>query len=424
MIARQLLVLLAVFAIAGCSSADPAAASGASADAAGADSSKAGLDSASADVAAKADIAAVDAPPSTDSAGDTTAAPTSYGIGVLVVESKGAAGRVLPTTIWYPAVPGSTGDAAKYFLDMVPSPGGAIVNAPAAKGPFPLIAFSHGNGGIRDQSFYLCEALAAHGYVVVAPDHVQNTFADLDNTLLGVMTIWRPKDIKGAIDRALTPQAGDPQWLTGLVDPKLIGMTGHSFGGYTSLAIAGALFNPPAQYLPICLPTATDPSCVEFKQMGPPPWNLSDPRVKVAVPLAHAFTAGFEVQSLKNMKIPIILEAALGDTLTPMVTEALPMYGLLGGPKALITIQGGGHYTFANMCELPSGILAQMASEIGAICDASTIPTITQSHDAIVVYELAAFDLFLRGDKSKASVFAAGKPTDLPVTVSSDGIAP
>ena len=38
-------------------------------------------------------------------------------------------------------------------------------------GPYPVVFFSHGSGGIRMQSTYLTVALASHGYVVVSPDH-------------------------------------------------------------------------------------------------------------------------------------------------------------------------------------------------------------------------------------------------------------
>ena len=46
---------------------------------------------------------------------------------------------------------------------------------PALGGPWPIILFSHGNQGIKEQSFFLTEHLASHGYLVVAPDHQYNT---------------------------------------------------------------------------------------------------------------------------------------------------------------------------------------------------------------------------------------------------------
>ena len=48
----------------------------------------------------------------------------------------------------------------------------------ATDGPFPLVVYSHGSGGIRYLASYYTEAIASHGYVVAAPDHTGNTAAD------------------------------------------------------------------------------------------------------------------------------------------------------------------------------------------------------------------------------------------------------
>ena len=44
-----------------------------------------------------------------------------------------------------------------------------------AKKQWPLILFSHGLDGCGAQSKFLTEALAAHGYIVAAPDHADAT---------------------------------------------------------------------------------------------------------------------------------------------------------------------------------------------------------------------------------------------------------
>jgi predicted dienelactone hydrolase len=387
--------------------------SSASADTTGADSSTAGDSSGQ-----SGDATAIDS-----SNSDTSSAPTSYGIGVLNVETKGPGGRSLQITIWYPTDPGAKGEPAKYLLGQVPSPRGAQEQVAAAKGPFPLVAFSHGNSGVRDQSFFLCEELASRGYVVAAPDHTGNTFLDFDQSMLPAMAFLRPKDITATLDRVLTPQANDPSWLKGLVDESRIGVSGHSFGGYTSLAVAGAKLNPPKAYLPDCSNAKPDNVlCQEVQAAGPLPWDLSDKRVKVAVPLAHCLTAAFEPQSLAAMKGPVMLQAATGDKTCNPVTEAKATYKLLGSPKSLVMIQGGDHFSFANICDLMPLMPAAYKAQFDALCSGKIQPPIDTSLIMVSHYAAAAFDIYLRDRKELRSEFATGATGGMPVEVESDGV--
>src|SRR5256712_1893954 len=118
----------------------------------------------------------------------------------------------------------------------------AVRDATPPGGRHPLVAFSHGYGGPRRQSTFLCTHLASHGYVVASVDHTGNTMLEV---VQGVMTLrsggtlphpdtvlrefiaLRPADISFAIDQVLG--------MDGLVDPDRIGMAGHSFGGWTTL---------------------------------------------------------------------------------------------------------------------------------------------------------------------------------------------
>src|SRR5262249_11533673 len=112
----------------------------------------------------------------------------------------------------------------------------AVRDSTACAGSFPLVAFSHGSGGHRRQSTFLCTHLASHGYVVAAVDHAGNTAAD---TLLGAtaaeVDAWiaaRPADIRWLLDRILD---GATSELGHIVDADRIGVVGHSFGGWTVL---------------------------------------------------------------------------------------------------------------------------------------------------------------------------------------------
>jgi len=53
----------------------------------------------------------------------------------------------------------------------------SYVDVPLARGerPFPVIVMSHGDGGSRYNMETVAERLAAHGYIVIAPEHAGNT---------------------------------------------------------------------------------------------------------------------------------------------------------------------------------------------------------------------------------------------------------
>src|SRR5439155_848447 len=105
-----------------------------------------------------------------------------------------------------------------------------------------LVAFSHGYGGHRRQSTFLCTHLASHGYVVAAMEHTGNTMLEVvqgvmtlrsggtlphPDTVLREFVVLRPADVSFVIDHILGTD--------GLVDADRIGMAGHSFGGWTTL---------------------------------------------------------------------------------------------------------------------------------------------------------------------------------------------
>ncbi|MBI2434751.1 MAG: dienelactone hydrolase family protein [Candidatus Hydrogenedentes bacterium] len=122
----------------------------------------------------------------------------------------------------------------------------AVRDARVRDGVFPLILFSHGNGGMRTQNTFLCDHLASHGYIVVSPDHTGNCcFTTVDNVMIPMNPAGRdqaaadrPKDISFLIDQMTRFNNGADSRFLGKLDLEHIGVTGHSFGGYTAAAVA------------------------------------------------------------------------------------------------------------------------------------------------------------------------------------------
>ena len=166
--------------------------------------------------------------------------------------------RPLPIEVWYPADDAHAGadlaDDTKDRYELYPGlpalTQDAVRDATPRRDRFPLVGFSHGFGAHRRQSTFLCTHLASHGYVVAAVDHTGNTTLDIlelrrtvrkgdgsqPKGLLATFMDARPRDVGFLLDRVLDGTAGD---VAALVDSDRIAMSGHSFGGWTTLAAVG-----------------------------------------------------------------------------------------------------------------------------------------------------------------------------------------
>ena len=167
--------------------------------------------------------------------------------------------RPLAVETWYPATDVHRGqdlaEVTRDHYELIPGfpPGWqeAVRDAASRVGSFPLVVFSHGFGAHRRQSSFLCTHLASHGYVVAAMDHTGNTIMEMVQmmmaaqmgaaeppdpaAILSEIIPARPADVSFVIDRLL---AGAAEGLPG-IDAERIGMSGHSFGGWTTLMVAG-----------------------------------------------------------------------------------------------------------------------------------------------------------------------------------------
>ncbi len=177
--------------------------------------------------------------------------------------------RTLVTEIWYPTTNAAEEYPVNRFADFWGRPAGVAVGhlamagfggsfqkinenfrnvahraAPLHDGRFPLLIFSHGNGGLRHQNTFQAEYLASHGYIVAAPDHTGNAAVTVlpdrivpynkDTRKAEEQADDRPHDISFLISHLTKLAASTDHWLANRLTPKEIGVFGHSFGGYTS----------------------------------------------------------------------------------------------------------------------------------------------------------------------------------------------
>jgi predicted dienelactone hydrolase len=286
-------------------------------------------------------------------------------VGTDAFEIIGSDGLPLAVQVWYPS---------RQEEGILHAYGGLFTAGIALQSPAPdctetrpVLAFSHGYTAISYQSFFLTEHLASQGWVVVAPDHRGNTFWDNSEHKIA-LALRRPIDIRDTVDWLFDELAGADGDLWGCVEPEAgYAISGHSFGGYTTLATAGALIDLDSA-VAFCAET-DEWMCGDLET-----WveaggalgvhDLGDDRVWAALPMAHA---GFEVLSagLANISVPALVMGGGLDTGTTMEDQIRPAYEAMSSaePRYLAEIEQAGHFAFSNACEMLSGMAGDECNE-------------------------------------------------------------
>ena len=333
-----------------------------------------------------------------------------HAVGVRSVDTSDASrSRYLPVEVWYPATADHAGrdtdEATMDHYDLLPgfppAKQAAVRGAEMEGGRFPVILFSHGFGGHRRQSTFLCTHLASHGYVVAAMDHTGNTVLDMAQMTLQVMMgepmpdpekmvteliALRPADVSFVLDRLLAGDLGIP---VESIDAERIGMAGHSFGGWTTLRMAAL-----------------------------------DRRVRAALPMAPAggecpLPADALIKSLDfdwGRDVPTLYLVADKDTLLPLEG----MRGLLEktrSTKRMAVLGDADHMHFCDEVEATHEMFRAMAPPGPFQEIAKIIPPVSELSPGIHAYDfnralgLAHMDAVLRGNEEAAAFLASDIPS-------------
>jgi predicted dienelactone hydrolase len=264
------------------------------------------------------------------------------------------------------------------------------VHLPATGGPYPVVVLSHGGGGHWDANFAQAQHLASHGYVVLALEHVGSNTAVMKRSLrwganLEAMTrdaeevLGRPKDVSFAVDRA-EQWSGSHERLRGRLDAAHVGALGHSFGAYTTLAVAG--MRPALDWLVPTVPPG--------RGLGP---DLRDRRVACGVALSPQGPGEpfFIEASYASLAVPLLgISGSRDEQQKASPDNRRRAFALWpAGDKYLIWLANADHTGFSDSTGSAHGVLpSRSRGDVQPVVRAAT---------------LAFFDACLKGDDGARS---------------------
>ena len=259
----------------------------------------------------------------------------------------------LTVQVWYP----TSDESGNPVIYDKAWPGDAWDDAtPDCSESHPVVLYSHGTGsGLRWMSAFLTEYLTSHGFIVVAPDHVDDHLQNFDPEALPITLLRRPIDIRDTFDWISNQSEGDGPFSGCTVPEDGYAVMGHSGGGYTSLMASGATIliedltthcdeghshhcNMRDHWL------STHPDAVEI--------DLSDHRIWGTIGLAP--WTGFVLENgVSNVNNPIMILTGDADE----TTNLSMVDGIVEDIDANLTLYGVfanvGHYHFSPIgCEL------------------------------------------------------------------------
>lgn len=231
-------------------------------------------------------------------------------------------------------------------------PGYFDLYQPKTNQTVPLIVISHGLASNRQTFAYLGRHLASHGFAVAVVEHNDISLEKFDRFLSGTTKfpepnnlIEQPLDIKYVIDRLEQNSA---------IDTQQVGILGQSFGGYTSLAVAGGELIADAaatdceaeNYHEVFLDLSSLAKCT-FNRLNIPRIKLRDPRIKAVVAI-NPMSKIFGRAGMSSIEVPTMIISGTNDLIMPPVAEQIKPFSWLDEDlaKYLVLVQPGTHFSF------------------------------------------------------------------------------
>lgn len=239
----------------------------------------------------------------------------------------------------------------------------------------PVIVISHGVAEDRTSFIYLAEHLASYGFAVAVLEHpginsqrFQEYFAGLVGPPEPRELIDQPLDVKYLLDELQRLQKTNPP-LWGLLNLQQVGAIGHSQGGYSVLALAGAKIDfkqlrkdcTNQEFLNMSLLVQCRAAELPAKV-----YPLQDERVKAVLAVNPLASSILGQSGVSQIQTPSMLVAGSEDIVTPAVPEQIRPFAWLNAPnKYLVVIENGTHFSTVGEASSARSVLPVPTALIG-----------------------------------------------------------
>ena len=270
-------------------------------------------------------------------------------VGFQVSRAMDSSGTPFAVGVWYPT------EARTWPTTLI---GITLMDvardAPIAGRDLPMVVISHGNGGGLQSHADLALALASAGFVVAAPIHAGDNFADQSAAGSATLFSGRTRQFRVTVDHMLTQWQGRDR-----IDAERVGAFGLSAGGFTVLVAAGA--QPDMRLIATHCAQAPEFVCDVLRHFKSPLLNAgsssSEPmqattRLKAAVLAAPGLGFTITPAGLAGVRIPVQLWSGEKDVLVPYATNAKLIRDALGSSVEFHSVSGAGHVAFLAPCGL------------------------------------------------------------------------
>lgn len=270
----------------------------------------------------------------------------------------------------------------------------------------PVVVISHGVASGRRAFIYVAEHLASHGYAVVVPQHDDDSqkyiqfLAGVDRPPNPITLVSRPRDISHALDALEILAQTDRQYAQ--LDLDNVGVLGHSLGGFTVLAAAGAAFNFEQLQQQCSLEDRDRPSlnpsllvqCDLLDLADREPFQLRDERIKAVLAINPPTQLFFGEAGLAQLTVPTLFVASTADIVVPAIPEQVESYQWLQTQdRYLVVVENATHFSFLEG-DLSTGALPLPSSLLG--------PDPQQARPYLKAVSLAFFERHVRHDVTAA----------------------